>query len=112
MNYLLLKLLLGVYLLSFPLLHDVSSTITKREFNQISLIKHSPEFLFCYFDVASVFELTSSNKEFFLKSYSKYKSYISIDRKIYVSLRYLIISKNLLISFPTTSIIFPFNSFL
>jgi hypothetical protein len=112
MNYLLLKLLLGVYLLSFPLLHDVSSTITKREFNQISLIKHSPEFLFCYFDVASVFELTSSNKEFFLKSYNKYKSYRSIDNTNDASLLYLIISKNLLISFSTTSIIFPFNSFL
>ena len=112
MNYLLLKLLLGVYLLSFPLLHDVSSTKTKREFNQISLIKHSPEFLFCYFDIESVFELTSSNKEFFLKSYNKYKSYISIDKKNDVRLGYLIISKNLLISFSTTSIIFPFNSFL
>ena len=112
MNYLLIKLLFGVYLLSFPLLHDASSTISNREFNQISLIKHSPEFSFCYFDIESVFELTSSNKEFFLKSYNKYKSYISIDKKNDVRLGYLIISKNLLISFSTTSIIFPFNSFL
>jgi hypothetical protein len=112
MNYLLLKLLFGIYLLSFPLLHDVPSTISKREFNQISLIKHSPELLFSYFDVESVFELTTSTKEFFLKSYNKYKSYVSIDRKNNVSLRYFIISKSLLISFPKTSIIYPFNSFL
>ena len=112
MNYLLLKFLFGVYLLSFPFFQEVSSTISKQEFEQIHLVKHSAGFIIWQFDLGSVLETTSSNKEFFLKSYNNYKSYITIDRKNDVSLRYFIISKNLLISFPATSIIYPFNSFL
>jgi hypothetical protein len=112
MNYLLLKFLFGVYLFSSPFFHEVSSTISKQQFEQIHLVKHSAEFFVWQFDLGSVLETTSTDKENFLKLHSRYINAISLDNFGVVYLFYLRISNNLLIKFTKTSIIYPFNSFL
>lgn len=112
MNYLLLKLLSGIYLFSFPFFHEVSSTISRQQFEQIHLVKHSAEFIIWQFDLGSVLETTSSKKENFLKLHSRYINAIHFNNFGVVNLFYLRISNNLLIKFPKTSIIYPFNSFL